>query len=137
MYPSTGIQYLVSIYSLFPTKRVPTFQRYDNTYKWYDTDTRKKNTNQSPTQLETALGCRIERIAYNNSSNLNMGNFCSKGDSAAKSDASTGPQDLKTNTSMEMERSPSGANTVWNITQRQQDDCEEVFSVFEEDDGTY
>jgi hypothetical protein len=97
------------------------------------TDTRKKNTNQSPTQLETALGCRIERIAYNNSSNLNMGNFCSEGDSAAKSDASTGPQD----DSMEMERSPSGANTVWNITQRQQDDCEEVFSVFEEDDGTY
>jgi len=72
-----------------------------------------------------------------------MGNICSEGDSAEKSDASNGPNDdeeiLKTNSSMEvMERSPSSsANTVWNLTQRQQDECEEVFSVFEEDDGKY
>lgn len=71
-----------------------------------------------------------------------MGNICSEGDSNDKPDASKGPNDdeeiLKTNSSIEvMERSPSsGANTVWNLTQRQQNDCEEVFSVFEEDDGT-
>mmetsp|Transcript_10383 Transcript_10383/g.19437 ORF Transcript_10383/g.19437 Transcript_10383/m.19437 type:complete len:239 (+) Transcript_10383:363-1079(+) len=26
-------------------------------------------------------------------------------------------------------------NTVWNLTKRQEDECEEIFSVFEEDDG--
>lgn len=71
-----------------------------------------------------------------------MGNICSEGDSAAKSNTSKGPPDdeeiLKTNSSIEvMERSPSSsADTVWNLTQRQQDECEEVFAVFEEDDGT-
>jgi len=69
-----------------------------------------------------------------------MGNICSEGDSAAKSNTSKGPPDdeeiLKTNSSIEvMERSPSSsADTVWNLTQRQQDECEEVFAVFEEDD---
>lgn len=36
---------------------------------------------------------------------------------------------------MVMERVDSSIDTVWNLTKRQEDECEEIFSVFEEDDG--
>lgn len=37
--------------------------------------------------------------------------------------------------SLVMERGDSSNATVWKLTKRQEDDCEEIFSVFEEDDG--
>ena len=34
-----------------------------------------------------------------------------------------------------LEDDTSGSATVWKLTKRQEDDCEEIFSVFEDDEG--
>jgi len=69
-----------------------------------------------------------------------MGNICSGGDDVSKPEepSSNGNEQLvKTNSCTEvMERKPDSGDddTVVNLTQRQRDDCQQIFSVFEEDD---
>jgi hypothetical protein len=51
------------------------------------------------------------------------------------SNTSTSVGGTKGTPALVMERVDSSINTVWNLTKRQEDECEEIFSVFEEDDG--
>jgi hypothetical protein len=75
-----------------------------------------------------------------------MGNICSDADDTISDESKGNKQTVngrvvKTNSSpieiIERLPSTSGATTVWNLTQRQRDECEEIFSVFEEDDGKF
>lgn len=70
-----------------------------------------------------------------NETDINATTGIAKQNHKQTSNTSTSVGSTKGTPALVMERMDSSINTVWNLTKRQEDECEEIFSVFEEDDG--